>query len=432
VLTALAGIALLAAADYWLELPQVVRTGAMIVTIVAALTVAVMLCIYSLRRWRRQATAAAIEQVFPQLGQRIRTTVQYGPLSPRQIEGAGVATTLVSALEDDTVRRAQPLPLDAVVPWRSLALASLLAAVVGLSLAGASALDWEWRAAARRAFLGDQPYTQIDVKPGDLTLKEHESATIRVGIEGRLGTHVGFWSKRSDEEEAAWEETVFSPDEGNQLSDRQWEFTVPLERVRHPLEYRVTAGSAASETYRVHVLYPLRIARIESAVQAPSYTGLEEQLAESGNLTGLVGSQVRLTIELDRPPQTAWLELSSMYRRAGQTDPLSKLPLAIEGKQLTTHFELTTDQTYSIFAQAADGMELPENKFRIRVRRTSRRKSGSKVPPKRSRSTRWPSSSCGRASRTTSASPGQASCSKSTTKKSIRCWSRTSPLRWRH
>src|SRR5687768_11576385 len=81
VLTGLAGVSLLAAADYWLELPQVVRAGAMIVTVAAALVVAATLSVHSVRRWRRQATAATIEQVFPQLGQRIRTTVQYSPLS---------------------------------------------------------------------------------------------------------------------------------------------------------------------------------------------------------------------------------------------------------------------------------------------------------------------------------------------------------------
>src|SRR5207249_4634763 len=113
-------------------------------------------------------------------GQRIRTTVQYGPLSDPQIEHEGIATSLVTALEDDTVRRAQPLPLDAVIPWKSLAFASLLAAVLGLGLAGASALDWEWRAAAQRAFLGDQPYTQITVKPENFTVKEGESATVHV------------------------------------------------------------------------------------------------------------------------------------------------------------------------------------------------------------------------------------------------------------
>src|SRR5688572_31800605 len=67
VLTALAGVALLAAADYWLELPLFLRVAAMVAIAVGAVAVAVSLAVQSVRRWRRQATAAAIEQVFPQL-----------------------------------------------------------------------------------------------------------------------------------------------------------------------------------------------------------------------------------------------------------------------------------------------------------------------------------------------------------------------------
>src|SRR5712671_1935589 len=75
VLTVLGGLCLLAAADYYLELSLAVRTGAVVTIVVAALAVAVFLTARSLRRWRRQTTAATMEYVFPQLGQRIRTTV---------------------------------------------------------------------------------------------------------------------------------------------------------------------------------------------------------------------------------------------------------------------------------------------------------------------------------------------------------------------
>ena len=167
VLTALAGIALLAALDYWLELSRPLRLTAIGFIAASSVAVSIVLIVMSIRRWRRNATAATIEHVFPQLGQRIRTTVQYGELNSKQIEASGVAGTLVDALESDTVRLAQPLPLDAVIPWKSLAMASLLAAVVGLALAGASALNWEWRAAARRALAGEEAYTKLTVAPGN-------------------------------------------------------------------------------------------------------------------------------------------------------------------------------------------------------------------------------------------------------------------------
>src|SRR5678815_5454236 len=71
VLTALAGLGLLAAADYALELSHTLRLIGLSVVAVAAGGVAIGLVIESLRRWRRNATAATIEEVFPQLGQRI-------------------------------------------------------------------------------------------------------------------------------------------------------------------------------------------------------------------------------------------------------------------------------------------------------------------------------------------------------------------------
>ena len=88
ILTALAGISLLTIVDYWWELPHAWRLAGVVLIGVVSVSVGITLIVKSVKRWRRQATAAAIEQVFPQLGQRIRTTVQYGPLSTDEIEHA--------------------------------------------------------------------------------------------------------------------------------------------------------------------------------------------------------------------------------------------------------------------------------------------------------------------------------------------------------
>src|SRR4051812_6810646 len=101
VLTVLGGLCLLAAADYYFELSLTARTGAVLAIGAAALVVAVVLVARSFRRWRRQATAATMEYVFPQLGQRIRTTIECAELSGAQIADAGMATSLVVALDDD-------------------------------------------------------------------------------------------------------------------------------------------------------------------------------------------------------------------------------------------------------------------------------------------------------------------------------------------
>ena len=369
ILTLVAGIACLAAIDYWLELPRPLRIAGMAVVGVVSATVAVALAVFSVRRWQRNATAATIEEFFPQLGQRIRTTVQYGELSNHEMQEAGVATALVAALEDDTTRVAQPLPLDAVIPWKSLAFASLLAAVVGLGFAGAAAFDWQWRAAAKRTFLAEEPYTTIVVKPGDTSVREGHSITAEILVEGRVGSHMSFWTRRADEEASEWNEEVFSTESATSAGERQVAFDVPLERIRHPLEYRVTAGSAESETYSIKVLYPLKIARVQATVQPPESTGLDETTIEGDSITALVGSHVKLQVELDRQPDTAWIEMKDISRRNKDGQLASEqLPLVIEGTKLTTEFDVTEDKTFAVVAKSADGMELPENRRSIRAR----------------------------------------------------------------
>ena len=81
--------------------------------------------------------------------------------------------------------------------------------------------------------------------------------------------------------------------------------------------------------------------------------------------------KLQLAIELDRPASEAWLELAPITIRkveAAQLAGPEKLPLTIEGNKLAASLELNADLTYAVFAKSADGMELPENKYRIRVR----------------------------------------------------------------
>lgn len=366
-LAALAGLAVLTAADYTFELARPWRMAGATCLAIAASAVGLWLAIESVRRWQRNATAGAIERVFPQLGQRIRTTVQYGELSPQEIQQAGVTGTLVAALEDDTVRRAQPLPLDAVVPWKSLALASLLAAAVGLLLAGASAFDWQWRIAAKRALLGEEPYTRLTVTPGSTSVKEGESLAVQATVAGRLGDHVLFQSRRLDDETGEWRDELLPTESAQNTGERQWTFEAPLERIRRPLEYRFIAASATSEIYRVDVRYPLIIANMRAAIQPPAYTRLKESTVEGGDIAALVGSHVKLTVELDREPQAAWMEMQDA-RRSRDAEPPQRTPLAVNGLELSTEFEVTGDKIFTIVAQSADGMELADNKHRLRAR----------------------------------------------------------------
>jgi hypothetical protein len=280
-------------------------------------------------------------------------------MTDRQLSDSGLATSLVTALDDDTVRRAQPLPLDAVIPWKSLALTSLAAAALGLGLALASALSWEWRAAAGRAFLGEQPYTEIFVEPGDVVVKEGESLAIQIKVRGRTGGRVSFLSRRPDEDAGPWRDEPLPLDKAHGTADREASFEVLLDRIRHPLEYRISAGTTESEVYQVKVLHPLKIVRQQATIEPPAYTRQQASTIEQGDITALIGSHLQLNIELDRAPESAWLEMRALARRfPGEEPPIERLPLTIEGTSLSAELGLTSDQTYSIVTKSADGVRI--------------------------------------------------------------------------
>src|SRR5205814_569343 len=113
----------------------------------------------------------------------------------------------------------------------------------------------------------------------------------------------------TDEEDSAWREEKLTVDDKSRTGDREVALEMPLERIRHPLEYQVAAGSAESEIFRVKVLYPLKIVRQKATIQPPEYTRLPATTTEGADITALVGSHLTMEIELDRAPEAAWLEI---------------------------------------------------------------------------------------------------------------------------
>src|SRR5439155_8927508 len=149
-LLALLGLGGLAAADYSWELDRSSRVVALGVILGAVGLFAASSLWRTLRRWSQPTTAAEIEAAFPQLGQSVRTTVQFGAMRDEQVQSEGVATTLVTALAEQTHQRALPLTIEDVVPSKKLKLIAcgLVAGVV--LLAGAASVDWQWRNATER------------------------------------------------------------------------------------------------------------------------------------------------------------------------------------------------------------------------------------------------------------------------------------------
>ncbi len=409
-LLALLGLGGLAIADYSLELDRSVRVVALGAMLGAVALFAINLLWRTVRRWSQPTTAAEIEAAFPQLGQSVRTTVQFGAMQVEQVRSEGVASTLVTALAEQTHQRALPLTIEDVVPVKKLGLIACGLAAAFVVVAGASSVDWEWRNATSRAVLSDIPYRQLEVLPGDQTVDEGNGLTIDVALIGRTNRDVTLFTRPAGDVEAEWTERKLE-EQGSEESKTtaattvgasvrpQVAFVAKLDRLTKPVQYRVTAGELESPVYQVSIRRPLRIEEVKIDLTPPSYTGQPTSTSLDANLSVLQGTVAKFVIQFDKPVKSASLVLAPRKQPRDDEDknepevvPLnvghvSNVPgqMARSGdatanrNSLDGHVEnvphvgtaeltLNDDRNYSIVAEAEDGTLLPENKYRIRVR----------------------------------------------------------------
>jgi hypothetical protein len=421
-LLALLSLGLLAFADYRWELALSARFATLVTLTVMVLLFAAGLLWRAVRHWSQPTTAAEIEAAFPQLGQSVRTTVQFGTMNVEQAQSEGVATTLVTALAEHTRQRALPLPIEDVVPAKRLAWVGVALVAIAAAFAGAVAVDWEWRNAASRAFLGNDPYRQLEVLPGDQTVSEGGETTIDIALIGRTNREVLLFTRPAEEAEADWTERklqkrdqedkithsagqrgksadpttalALTSEALSSASRPRAEFVAKLDRLTKPLEYRVTAGPLASVVYRIDIRRPLRIDEITVNLTPPTYTGQPTSTSLDANLSVLEGTHAKFVIEFDKPVKSASLVFAPRRQPVDDEDknepevrPLTLEKLQLTNQQLeaksrrdprgsvsegpklaTIELSLTEDRNYSIVAESEDGMFLAENKYRIRVR----------------------------------------------------------------
>ena len=350
---------LLAAADWLLILSLAARA----VGLIALGAVAALLVIRDLlsrRRFGKPDAAVEVENAFPQLGQRVRTTLEYTEPTPATMPAA---PGLVSALATDTDHRTSGLDFRSLIPWRSLRLLGMALAGVAIIFAALLLTNAEWRIAALRLVLVPVHYTQLDVAPGDHAVKVGGDLTVQATLTGRSvsAAELQFRGAGGD----AWTKLPLTSE--NESGKLLGTLETTLQNCQDDLEYRVVAGAVESPIYHVTVLHPLALRQIEATVEPPAYTRKPSATVKEGNLKVIAGSRVRWQIQLDRTPQSA----SLLVHPAGTKDkpaPDADVPLHVEGATLTGELPAVAKELeYEIAAEAADGMKLDANRFRIDV-----------------------------------------------------------------
>ncbi|MEJ7636552.1 MAG: hypothetical protein WKF75_00820 [Singulisphaera sp.] len=319
-----------------------------------------------MRWWTKPRTAVEIEGRFPQLGQRIRTVVQYAGLEDEAIDSEGVTPGLVGALNEETEARVEPLPLHSIVPrWRVTAIAML----ARRRLYCWALPRWGPRMADCRAAVGPggEALTTLSVLPGNVLVDQGEDVEI-VAEEGTHAAEIMLESRLADTPGFAWKATTLRAPERGPKARRE----TTLEKVKDPLEYRVVAGPARSVQFKIDVRYPLEIKDFTVTLTPPAYTGLGPSKVKGGDMQAVEGTDAVLAIEFDTPPSQTVLEMSdpSWNSTGKDKSPATPtiVPLRREGKSFVAEMKLMEDRDYKVVAKSADRGPLAKKKYRIDVR----------------------------------------------------------------
>ncbi len=365
------GLILLAAADSSFELPWLNRAVGLAVVAATGGFVATRQIIGPLIWWSRPRTAVEIEQRFPELGQRVRTVVQFSGHDAAEVAAVGVAPALVTALENETDRQAQPLDLNLVIPRRGAVVAALLASIP-IVLLIAALFRWDTRLAVQRSLLSNRSYTQLEVTPGDLTVVEGRDAKVTLKLTGRVGRRVMVYARPTEPVDAAWQTQELTAEDVTHSTANAIEFHTQFDQVQQPIEYHVVAGPARSVVYRIDVRGLLSIGQFQAVLTPPAYTGIEPSTVDQGDLDLIEGTRVNFQVTLDRPCTDAYMLLTDLRPGAQhqQADsPQQRVPMTVARKSLSAELEFRHDTDYSIVATSRDGLSLRPNRYRVHVRK---------------------------------------------------------------
>lgn len=365
------GLLLLAAADYRFELPWIARSIGLAVVVCATGALGVTGVLIPLRWWSRPRTAVEIEERFPQLGQRVRTVVQFFGRDEVLVKSDGVMPGLITALEEDTETRVRPLDLRKIVPAGRLKTAALLGGAP-IVLLVCALFHWESRLAVGRALLGHRSYTILAVVPGDTTVDEGGHVALSVRLKGRPRRRVALYSRPLGSDELIWQERELTVSDTGLTDDHSRLYETTLKNIVHPTEYQFAAGPAESGAYRILVRHPLGIGEFQVKLIPPGYTGAKPQTVEGGDLDLIEGTRVLFQVVFDHACTEASLVLADppYARKDGETEPGQiRVPLDLDGNRFVTEMPFHNDKEYRLDAVARDGRLLPENFYRIRVRK---------------------------------------------------------------
>jgi len=286
-------VGLAVAADRLLRLEPTLR--------IAALAIIGLLFVVSLARWvlwpiaRRisdRDAAIRVGRHFPEFEEDLVSAVELS--ADRRAAADGLSRSLVSAvLRRIAGRAAGSVDHRAAVPLRPMVLtAAVFLAVAGVLLAAYLVRPESIGNALARLFTPGSAvpyfsYTRLDVTPGNQVVRVGDTAAVRVNVAGRVPE-----TARLDGRSGSGAVRATLPCAGGQAD---WKSGALFD----DLVYRVAAGDALSDSYRVRVVPPPALRTRSAVLRDPAYAGAEEHAVENvqGTIELVDGMEVAMAGE---------------------------------------------------------------------------------------------------------------------------------------
>ena len=185
--------------------------------------------------------------------------------------------------------------------------------------------------------------TGLTVEPGDARVARGSAQTITVILDGKLASHVRLLTRQNEGDD--WDSVEMSE------TEVAGKFVFEAPSINTDTKYYIAADRTLSPTFTLSVFDAPQVERIDLSYTFPDYVGLPPKTEEDkGDITGPVGTVVRLSIKANKPIRKGVLRFSNGTEAA----------LAVNGSALSGTLNIREDLSYTVQILDSDGMVNPD------------------------------------------------------------------------
>ena len=321
VATFLICVAIVAAIDWYWLLSDRVRWA-----LSAAIYLPVIVVIWTtslrriLHRPLREEIAAQVEMTEPQLRENLLSAVELATDDPSSLHDSPVFRSLLQGKVAEQMTRIEVptlLPLKLVARW--MAVAGVVVAIASVLL---MSNDHRYRQLAARAILPGANIARVSrvnveilqPSPRSLMMAEDETVAVVASVTG--GSFDDVTLETFTEKQGAVRQSMRGRTEA--------EFTSNIHVMEESVEYRIIAGDAVTERFRIEARPRPRVTAFHKSFVYPAYALLPDKTVTDnhGDLLVLEGTKAEMQLELDQQVSAAELRIDP-----SESDEMITIPL---------------------------------------------------------------------------------------------------------